>query len=51
MTIRTNVKAGNIKFTHNERPIHDNKRATGVKVKTHIKAGQASKIGRNPATG
>ena len=39
MKTRTNVKAGGLRFNHNEKQVRDSNHAAGLRVKTQIKAG------------
>jgi len=39
MKVRTNLKAGGVRFNHNETQVRDSAKAKGVKVKTDLKAG------------
>ena len=47
MRVRTSIKAGGVRFNHNQTIAHASNR--GMKVKTGVKAG--ARTGRNPATG
>ena len=43
MKIRTNVKAGEMTANHNEAQVQDSKQASGLRVKTNVKAGVLSR--------
>jgi hypothetical protein len=39
MKTKTHVRAGGINLNHNETLVRDSAKGTGLKVKTHVKAG------------
>jgi len=39
MKVKTNVKAGGLRFNHNETMVRDAAKAKGLTVRTHVKAG------------